>query len=60
MVTEQEWLELEQEYHAVFSSNIPRAMLPADEESAVALVREAIRKRDEGVFDHGIPTDAAT
>lgn len=44
----------------MFFSNIPRAMLPADEESAVALVREAIRKCDEGVFDHSIPTDAAT
>lgn len=59
-MTEQEWFELEQEYHAVFFSNIPRAMLPADEESVVALVREAIRKRDESVFDHSIPTDAAT
>lgn len=58
-MTEREWFELDQEYYAVFSSNIPRAMLPADEESAVALVREAIGKRDESVFERGISTDAA-
>ncbi len=58
-MTEQDWFDLEREYYAVFGSNIPRVMLPANEESAVALVCEAIRKRDDRVFDQGIPTDAA-
>lgn len=59
-MTEQGWFDLEQEYRAVFGSNIPRMMLPADEEAAAALVREAIQKRDDGVFDRGIPSTATT
>lgn len=58
-MNEQEWFDLEQEYRAVFGSNIPRMMLPADEEAAVALVRKAIETHDDGVFDQDIPTDAA-
>lgn len=58
-MNEQEWFDLEQEYRAVFGSNIPRVMLPTDETAAVALVRKAIETRDDGVFDQGIPTDAA-
>lgn len=57
-MTEQEWFDLGQEYRAVFSENIPRMMLPADEQAAAALVREAIKKRDDGVFDQGIPVTA--
>lgn len=58
-MTEQEWFELEQEYRAAFGSNIPRAMLPADEAAAVALIRKAIETGDEGVFDQDIPANAA-
>lgn len=58
-MSEQDWFELEQEYRAVFRSNIPRSMLPANEELAVALVREAIRKRNDSVLDQGIPPDGA-
>ena len=58
-MTEQEWLDLEQEYRAVFGSNIPRMMLPADEAAAVALIRKAIDTRDDGVFEQDIPADAA-
>ena len=58
-MTEREWFELEQEYRAVFGANIPRLMLPVDEESAAALVREAICRCDDSVFDRDIPTDAA-
>lgn len=58
-MTEQDWFVLEQEYRAVFGANVPRSMLPANEELAVALVREAIRKRDDSVFDQGIPPDGA-
>lgn len=58
-MNEQEWFDLEQEYRAVFGSNIPRMMLPADEEAAVALIRKAIETGDDGVFDQDIPTDAA-
>lgn len=58
-MTEQEWFELELQYRQVFGSNIPRAMLPADEEAAVALVKEAIAARDDSVFERDIPPDAA-
>lgn len=58
-MTEDEWFALEQEYRAVFGSNIPRTMLPTDDELAAALVREAITKRDDSVFGRGIPPDAA-
>jgi hypothetical protein len=58
-MTEQEWLDLEQEYRAVFGSNIPRMMLPADEAAALALIRKAIDTRDDGVFEQDIPADAA-
>ena len=58
-MTEQEWLDLEQEYRAVFGSIIPRMMLPADEAAAVALIRKAIDTRDDGVFEQDIPADAA-
>lgn len=58
-MTDQEWMDLEQEYRAVFGSNIPRTMLPSDEAVAVELVRKAIDTRDDGVFDQGIPSDAA-
>ena len=58
-MNEQEWFDLEQEYRAVFGSNIPRMILPADEEAAVSLIRKAIETGDDGVFDQGIPTDAA-
>lgn len=58
-MTDKEWLDLEQEYRAVFSANIPFTMLPADETAAVALIREAIKTRDDSVFEQGIPPDAA-
>lgn len=58
-MTEQEWFDLEQEYRAVFDSSIPRTMLPADEIAAVALIRRSIDTGDDGVFDQGIPSDAA-
>lgn len=57
-VTEQDWFNLERRYQETFGTNIPRMMLPADEEAAVALVREAIVKRDETVFERGILGDA--
>lgn len=59
-MTEQDWLELEQRYREVFGERIPRMMLPADEEAAAVLVREAIATRDETVIDRGIPGDALT
>lgn len=58
-MTDQDWLDLEREYRAVFGSNIPRMMLPADEAAAIALIREAIAKRDEGILEPGIPVTAA-
>lgn len=54
-MTEQDWLDLDQQYRAVFGERIPRTMLPADEEAAAAMVREAILKRDDSVFDRGVP-----
>lgn len=57
-MTGQEWLELDREYRAVFAAGIPRMMLPSDEKAAAALVREAIEKRDEGVFERRIPVRA--
>lgn len=59
-MNEQEWFELGQEYLAVFGEKIPRMMLPADEEAAAALVREAIGKRDESVFERDIPEGGTT
>lgn len=58
-MNEQDWLELERQYRGVFGSNVPRMMLPADEEAAAELVREAIAKRDESVFERNMPPDAA-
>ncbi len=58
-MTEQDWFDLEQEYRALFGSNIPRIMLPADEEAAVALVRLAIETRSDGVFEQDIPSSCA-
>lgn len=58
-MTEQDWFELEQQYRAVFSSGIPRALLPSDEEAAAALVHEAIELRDDSVLERGIPPDAS-
>lgn len=52
---EQDWFDLEQEYRALFGSNIPRMMLPSDDETAALLVREAIEARDDSVFDRGVP-----
>lgn len=57
-VTELDWFDLEQRYREVFGENIPRMMLPADEETAAALVLEAIDKRDETVLDRELPGDA--
>ena len=54
-MTEQDWFALEQEYRAVFGSNIPRMMLPSDDETASSLVHEVIEARDDSVFDRGIP-----
>ncbi|MBW8370358.1 MAG: hypothetical protein K0M66_05210 [Thiobacillus sp.] len=59
-MTEQDWLDLNEEYRKVFGENIPRMMLPADEEMAAAVVREAIAMRDESVIDRGVPGDAVT
>ena len=59
-MTEQDWFELEVRYREVFGERIPRMMLPADEEAAAALVREAIATRDESVVERGIPRDALT
>lgn len=58
-MTEQGWLELDREYRAVFNEGIPHMMLPSDEKAAAALVREAIAKRDERVFEQSIPVSAA-
>lgn len=58
MMTDQDWFDLEEEYRAIFGEGIPRMMLPADEAAAAALVREAIRKRDDSLLDPGIPSDA--
>ncbi|MHB1077642.1 hypothetical protein [Thiobacillus sp.] len=58
-MTEQDWFDFEQEYRALFGSNIPRIMLPADEEAAVALVRLAIETRSDGVFEQDIPSSCA-
>ena len=57
-MNEQEWFELGREYLAVFGEKIPHMMLPSDEAAAVALVREAIEKRDSSVFERDIPPDA--
>lgn len=57
-MTEQGWFDLNEEYRAAFGESIPRMMLPADEDAAAALVREAIQKRDDGVFEQGIPPSA--
>lgn len=57
-MTEQEWYELGCEYRAVFGESIPHMMLPADEEAAAALVREAIEQNDSRVFERDIPPDA--
>lgn len=57
-MTEQDWLELDRRYRAVFNEGILHMMLPADEEAAAALVREAIERRDDGVFARGIPVTA--
>jgi len=54
-MTEQDWFDLEQEYRALFGSNIPRMMLPSDDEAAALLVHEAIEARDDSVFDRGVP-----
>lgn len=59
-MTEQDWLDLNREYREVFGESIPRMMLPADEEMAAALVREAIATRDASAIDRGIPGDALT
>jgi len=59
-VTEQGWLDLNREYREAFGENIPRMMLPADEEMAVALVREAIATRNESVIERDMPGDALT
>ena len=59
-VTEQGWLDLNREYREAFGENIPRMMLPADDEMAVALVREAIATRDGSVIERDIPGDALT
>ncbi len=59
-MTEQDWLDLNQEYRGVFGESIPRMMLPADDELAATLVREAIATRDESVIDRGVPGDALT
>ena len=59
-MTEQGWLDLNREYREAFGENIPRMMLPADEEKAAAVVREAIAMRDASVIDRGIPGDALT
>jgi hypothetical protein len=59
-MTEQAWFELEVRYREVFGERIPRMMLPADEDAAAALVREAIATRDESVVERGIPRDALT
>lgn len=58
-MTEQDWFDFEQAYRALFGSNIPRIMLPADEEAAVALVRLAIETRSDGVFEQDIPSSCA-
>jgi hypothetical protein len=58
-MTEGEWFELERRYVEVFSCNIPRMMLPQDEDTAAALVKEAIVTGDDSVFEKGIPADAA-
>jgi hypothetical protein len=57
-MTDREWFDLERQYRAVFGSNIPRTMLPADEEAAAALVRKGIETGDGAVLDPGIPADA--
>ena len=54
-MTEQDWFDLEQEYRALFGSNIPRMMLPSDDEAAALLVHEAIEAHDDSVFDRGVP-----
>lgn len=59
-MSEQGWLNLNREYREAFGENIPHMMLPADEEMAVALVREAIAARDESVIERDIPGDALT
>lgn len=59
-MTEQDWLDLNREYREVFGESIPRMMLPADEEMAATLVREAIATRDESVIERGAPGDALT
>ena len=57
-MTDQEWLDLWNEYRAVFNSNIPLTQLPSDESAAVALIRKAIETGDEAVLDPDIPADA--
>jgi hypothetical protein len=58
-MTEQDWLDLDQQYRAIFGERIPRTMLPADEDAAATMVREAILKRDDSAIGQDIPPDAA-
>ena len=58
-MTDQEWFDLGQEYRAMFGEMIPRMMLPADEEAAAAIVREAIETHDDSVFERNFPASAA-
>jgi hypothetical protein len=58
-MTERDWFDLGQEYRSVFGSNIPRMMLPADEEVAAALVRVAIETHNDSVFEQELPSSCA-
>lgn len=57
-MTGQDWFDLNQKYIAVFGEKIPRMMLPADEEAAAAIVRQAIETHDDSVFERNFPASA--
>lgn len=48
-MTDKEWQGLEQRYQEVFGTNIPRTKLPANQETAGALVRIAVALRDDSL-----------
>jgi predicted TIM-barrel fold metal-dependent hydrolase len=57
-ITKEEYDSLNAEYRAVFGDDIPTMELPADADAAIALIREAIEKRDDSVFERDLPKGA--
>lgn len=58
MLTAQASFELDERYRAVFGYGIPRTMLPADGDAALALINRAIDTKDDSIFEEGLPEGA--